>query len=90
MLLAGAVLALLCAPGTAASTTTPASGSAYPWVQPWATVPDVGHWTQPPASVEMSTPAVERLATSSYTWAQPGSAATHAPWAQPPSPVSAG
>jgi hypothetical protein len=80
------VLAGISATAVAAAS-SPATGSAYPWVQPWGVSDRAGHLTQPPASV----PAPAAAATgpdASYVWAQPWGVAARTPGAghltQPP------
>ncbi len=88
---------------TIAGASSPASGSQYPWVQPWtisgAVAPDVGHWTQPPASVTITTPtgpvATTEAMSTSYPWVQPwelegGAVPDVGHWTQPPAPIPAG
>ena len=101
-LVTAVLVGIVLVPAAIATSSSPASGSTYPWVQPWAiggTVPDVGHWTQPSASVPLTIPA-ERPVTvrglhASYRWVQPwgirGGAAPEARhWTQPPASVPAG
>jgi len=97
-----AAAVLLLAPSAISAGSSPASGSAYPWVQPWsfhgAVAPDAGRWTQPPASVVVPTPVTEIGAPAlltSYPWVQPWQvAAALAPdvgrWTQPPATVLSG
>ena len=101
--LAAALAGIVLAPIAIAGASSPAAGSAYPWVQPWAVhgvvAPDVGRWTQPPASVPITCPVEQAAATqgpdTSYSWVQPwgirGGAAPNAGcWTQPPASVPAG
>ena len=98
-LTAAALTVLVLAPTTIAGGSSPASGSAYPWVQPWsvAVAPDVGRWAQPPASVPIVMPATQPGAPpllSSYPWVQPwelarGVVPDVGRWTQPP-PVPSG
>jgi hypothetical protein len=97
--LAAALVGFVLAPIAIGAGPSPATGSAYPWVQPWAihgvVAPDVGHWTQPPASV-MTCPVEQAVAMqgpdASYPWVQPwelrgGAAPSIGSWTQPPASV---
>ena len=91
--LTAALVGFALAPAALAAAVSPASGSAYPWVQPWTAqgaVASVGPWTQPPASVDISGQCVTNQPTTSYAWVQPwqirGSTCPDVgPWTQPAS-----
>ncbi len=86
-----------------AGASSPATGSAYCWVQPWSihgsVAPAAGQWTQPPASVPITTPAAATATTvgmtTSYPWVQPwetegATAPDVGCWTQPPVSIPAG
>lgn len=96
-LTAAALTVLALVPTATAAGSSPASGSAYPWVQPWtihgAVAPDVGRWTQPSASM-LATQLAAPPPLTSYPWVQPwelarGVAPNVGSWTQPP-PVPSG
>jgi len=101
--LGATLVCLVLAPSATAAGLSPAAGSAYPWVQPWsihgAAASTVGHWTQPPASVQLTAPAGQTVVMprpgGSYPWVQPwslrsGAAPDVGRWTQPPASIPAG
>ena len=100
-LTSAALAAFVLAPAAGTAGPSPASGSAYPWVQPWsiqgAVAPDVGRWTQPPASVAVPTAGTQLgipALHTGYPWVQPwrltaGVVPDVGRWTQPP-PVPSG